>query len=42
VKVRAFSSEHRQPYLEIFDKQHHRLITGIEFISPSNKSLSEK
>jgi hypothetical protein len=40
VKVRKFKSEHRQPYLEIFDSQRHKLITGIEFVSPTNKSKS--
>jgi hypothetical protein len=41
VKLQAFTSEHRQPYLEIFDKEHHRLVTGIEYISPTNKINSE-
>jgi hypothetical protein len=41
VKVRKFKSEHRQPFLEIFDNAHRKLITGIEFVSPTNKSKSE-
>jgi hypothetical protein len=41
VKVRKFKSEFRQPYLEIFDKEGNKLITGIEFVSPTNKSKSE-
>lgn len=41
VKVRKFRSEYRQPYLEIFDNEHRKLITGIEFVSPTNKSKSE-
>jgi hypothetical protein len=41
VKVRKFKSEFRQPYLEIFDKEGHKLITGMEFVSPTNKSKSE-
>src|SRR5262245_47662342 len=35
VKVRRFKSEFRQPYLEIFDKEGNKLITGIEFVSPT-------
>ena len=38
VKVRKFQSEFRQPYLEIFDNDRRKLITGIEFVSPTNKS----
>lgn len=38
VKVRKFKSEFRQPYLEIFDSARRKLITGIEFVSPTNKS----
>lgn len=41
VKVRKFKSEFRQPYLEIFDNEGRKLITGIEFVSPTNKSKSE-
>jgi hypothetical protein len=41
VKVRKFKSEFRQPYLEIFDHERRKLITGIEFVSPTNKSKSE-
>lgn len=41
VKVRKFKSEHRQPFLEIFDSERRKLITGIEFVSPSNKSKTE-
>ena len=41
VKVRKFRSEYRQPYLEIFDNEGRKLITGIEFVSPTNKSKSE-
>lgn len=38
VRVHCPRSEFRQPYLEIFDQQNHKLITGIEFVSPTNKS----
>lgn len=41
VRVHRFKSEFRQPYLEIFDQQNHKLITGIEFVSPTNKSKTE-
>lgn len=41
VRVRKTHSEFRQSFLEIFDEEHHRLITGIEFISPTNKAKSE-
>lgn len=41
VKVRKLKSEFRQPYLEIFDNEGRKLITGIEFVSPTNKSKSE-
>ncbi len=41
VKVRKFKSEYRQPYLEIFDNERRKLITGIEIVSPTNKSKSE-
>lgn len=40
VKVRRFQSEHRQAFLEVFDSQHRKLITGIEFVSPTNKMKS--
>jgi hypothetical protein len=40
VKVRRFKSEFRQPYLEIYDSERRKLITGIEFVSPTNKSKS--
>jgi hypothetical protein len=41
LRVKKFRSEFRQPFLEIFDDLHHRLITGIEFISPNNKSKTD-
>jgi hypothetical protein len=41
VKVRKFKSEFRQPYLEIFDNERRKLITGIEFVSPTNKSKTD-
>jgi hypothetical protein len=41
VKVRKFKSEFRQPYLEILDSERRKLVTGIEFVSPTNKSKTE-
>lgn len=41
VKVRKFKSEYRQPFLEIFGNEGRKLVTGIEFVSPTNKSKSE-
>jgi len=38
VRVRVFDVEVREPYLEIIDAQGGRLVTGIEFLSPINKS----
>jgi len=41
VKIRRFKSPYRQPYLEIFDSERRKLVTGIEFVSPTNKSKTE-
>jgi hypothetical protein len=38
VRVKQQGIEVRETYLEIFDARGHRLVTGIEFISPTNKS----
>jgi hypothetical protein len=38
VRVKRADVEIREPYLEIFDAVGHRLVTGIEFVSPANKS----
>ncbi len=40
VRVRRFKSDYRQPFLDIFDSQRHKLITSVEFISPTNKVKS--
>lgn len=40
VHIRQADIESREPYIEIYDSRGHRLITGIEFVSPSNKSDS--
>ena len=37
VWVRQLETEMRQTYLEIFDRQHRRLITAIEVLGPANK-----
>jgi hypothetical protein len=37
VRVRRLETEMRQTYLEIFDRQHRRLVTAIEVLSPANK-----
>jgi hypothetical protein len=37
VRVTTSGSEVRQPYLEILDARDQHLVTGIEFLSPSNK-----
>lgn len=38
VRVRQASVQIREPFIEIFDAEGDRLVTGIEFISPWNKS----
>lgn len=38
IRVKQAEVEIREPYLEIFDASGHRLVTGIEFVSPTNKS----
>lgn len=38
VRISRADSEVRETYLEIYDQQGHRVITGIEVISPANKS----
>jgi Protein of unknown function (DUF4058) len=38
VRLRALETEVREDYLQIYDNETRRLITGIEIISPSNKS----
>jgi hypothetical protein len=40
IRVRTANSEYRQPYLEIFDAERRKLVTGIEIISPTNKLAS--
>ncbi len=41
IRMRTAATEYRQPYLEIFDIEHRKLVTGIEFISPTNKLASK-
>jgi hypothetical protein len=41
IRVRTAATEYRQPYLEIFDAEHRKLVTGIEFVSPTNKLASK-
>jgi hypothetical protein len=41
VRVRPFESEHREPFLEIFDSKSRTLITTVEFLSPTNKSTTK-
>jgi hypothetical protein len=41
IRVRPFESELREPYLEIFDAKSRKLVTTIEFLSPTNKSTSK-
>jgi len=38
VRIERQTYEVREPYLEIFDRQGDRLVTGIEIVSPANKS----
>ncbi len=38
VKIRVVENEVREDYLQIYERSTNKLITGIEFISPSNKS----
>ncbi len=38
IRVRHESVELRETYAEIFDARGHKLVTGIEFLSPTNKS----
>jgi hypothetical protein len=38
VRLRGLATEVREDYLQIYEKETGELITGIEFISPSNKS----
>lgn len=38
VRVERSTVEMREPYLEVFEKAGHKLITGVEFVSPVNKS----
>jgi hypothetical protein len=38
VHIKRVQVEVREPFLEIFDAAGNRLVTGIEFVSPTNKS----
>lgn len=38
IRLRGLENEVREDYLQIYDQETRTLITGIEFISPSNKS----
>lgn len=37
IRVRQADVEHHEGYVEIFEAEGHRLVTGIEFVSPANK-----
>jgi hypothetical protein len=41
LKVKAALVERRETSLEIFDAQDHRLVTGIEILSPTNKQTTK-
>ena len=41
ILVRPFESEMREPFLEIFDARSRKLITSLEFLSPTNKSTTK-
>ena len=41
VRVHALETEIREDYLQIYETATSRLLTGIEFVSPSNKADSE-
>ncbi len=41
VRVKRHKMEVREPFLEIFELSGRRLVTGVEFISPTNKARSE-
>ena len=41
VQVPTFELEERVPYLEVFDKEDHTLVTVIELLSPSNKKMGD-
>ena len=38
VRLRTLETEVREDYLQIYETRSRRLVTGIEFISPSNKA----
>lgn len=38
VRIRVIENEVREDYLQIYEQSTNKLITGIEFVSPSNKS----
>lgn len=40
VRVVRTTVEVREPYLEIYESQHHQVVTGVEFLSPANKRNS--
>src|SRR5690606_17528426 len=40
VRVKNIQGEVRESYLEIFELSSHRLVTGLEFLSPANKRKS--
>lgn len=41
VRIAAADVEICEPFIEVYDAAGHRLVTGIEYISPSNKSDAE-
>ena len=41
VRLRTLETEVREDYLQIYEAKNRRLVTGIEFISPSNKADNE-